>query len=213
MESKAGNNFIRLVLYMPHDYDLISYFASVRNKHLDNPHVPNTVIVRKALEAYASGERYTLPPVRECVPYQDCPRKIYIRVPLKGVKDAQAIELIQKIEELDENVRNSFVKTLLRSCRTQKQALFSFFREEDLVQDEEEAPVIKQVTPKTKRKETIQKKNEERAKQLVESLNTKEEVLDEDCEIEEEVQDAQDDNDESGASSFDFFGALGVIDM
>lgn len=108
MKSKKKTT-VKIVIYKMHDYDLVRYASSLRDKSLNNPTRPFVWMIRDCLEAYAKGEDFSFPDI--VYTNNNLPSKMCFRFKLGDKRDKELLELIEKIKERQ---INSFCKNAIR---------------------------------------------------------------------------------------------------
>ncbi len=104
---------VRVAIYKMHDYDLVKYCVSLKDKSLNNPKTSIASVIKEALNCYISGVEYSAPDISNYSSEdgKSLPSKINVRITLDYDEDAKVIELIENIKERQ---INSFIKSLLR---------------------------------------------------------------------------------------------------
>ena len=185
-QTKRNPLNVKIVIYKMHDFDLIRYAASLKDKTLGNPTRPFVWLIKDCLEAYAKGEDYSFPDI--CYTNKTLPSKICIRFKLDPKKDTELIDILKTIK--DRQI-NSFCKNTIRRYMP-VELLRGYWSD-----DTEKKATIGVNT----RKKAVLADNSV-AEKIIQS-SEKEEVK-----IENKPENAVED---PGTSDFDFFGALGNI--
>lgn len=108
--NKKNEKRVRMVLYKMHDYDLVAYACSLKDKTLGNPKISFYSVVKGLLNQYAKGEVFTAPRIKKFTE-KKLPSKVTIRFTLDEKADKELIELFDNIRDRQ---KNSFLKSLVR---------------------------------------------------------------------------------------------------
>ena len=189
MNTKKDERRVRMVLYKMHDYDLVAYACSLKDKSLGNPKISFYSVVKGLLNQYVKGDTFTAPHIKKFTE-KSLPSKVVIRFTLDKEKDKELIELFNNIRERQ---KNSFLKSLVRrnlnldglSCYYVDGYDYSKFKTNKLT--EPPKPIKKKPELKVQKEEVVEEVKEP-VKKLAETLEFKPE-----------------------STGFDFFGAIGNI--
>lgn len=184
---------VRIAIYKMHDYDLVKYCVSLKDKSLNNPKTSIASVIKEALNSYILGVEYSAPEISTYTSEdgKSLPSKINIRITLDPKEDAKTIELIENIK--DRQI-NSFIKSLLRRSMLTN-GLRCYYS--------------KDYTPESelgvKKKIAKEKKIEEKSRKLIGKITEKPALKEERVVISEVKEEPETDN------SFDFWGTLGPV--
>lgn len=99
-----------MVIYKMHDYDLMEYDASLRNKNLGNAKISFAGVMKGILENYVRGTPFKVPQIKQYSDDKLCSKR-YIRFTLDEKTDADIIKVLDSVKSRQ---INSFLKNLLR---------------------------------------------------------------------------------------------------
>lgn len=187
MENKNEKR-IRMVLYKMHDYDLVAYAWSLRDKTLGNAKISFYSVVKGLLNQYIGKGNFTPPKIKNYTK-KALPSKITVRFTLDKKEDAELIELFENIKDRQ---KNSFLKSLVRR-NLNLDGLACYF---------EESFDYKKYVKENNSNITEFKKPKESKK--VQEKPNKTKIV---------AQKKEEFPDSSESSNFDFFGAIGNINM
>ncbi len=194
MDKKKGKP-VRAVLYKVHDYDLVAYAWSLKDRSLGNAKISLHSVVRGLLNQYVKGEPFKAPRIKRFT-NKSLPSKITLKYMLDPEDDKELIELFDGIKPRQ---RNSFIKSLLRR-NLNEDGLSCYFLE-----DFDSSKYHSHETSETvdlKKAKPQKDKSEKPVKTEVKV----EKVITKAASHSEPVQTASE-------SSFDLFGALGNINI
>lgn len=207
-----------------HDYDLVKYYVSLKDKKLNNPNVRFASVMRHLFLEYLSGEVSSAPEITTFTS-ENMPSKIITRFWLDKEKDKEAIEFLKSIK--DRQI-NSFLKSLLR--RSLDIDGLRCYYSEDYSADSELGR-IKSRDRETKKKRRIKSAENELLQRINEDVLTSEDNTEKSQPIKPNVTKKTNDSDispkkepdisdttvkedqSSSFGGFDFFGAIGNINV
>ena len=206
-----------MILYKVHDYDLVKYYVSLRDKKLNNPNISFAYMMKGLLKDYVSGNNPIAVPIKTYTA-EDIPSKIIVRFTLDTRYDKAEIELIENIR--DRQI-NSFLKSLLR--RSLDTYGLRCYYADDYAPDSElgmqkaaERRIKKEKKFKAVETEFVQKIKKDKPKPAPKKPTEPKEKYEESESISdesyEEVVDGED-TEENTEGDFDFIKAIGNINF
>lgn len=197
---KKNTKRVRMVLYKTHDYDLVSYYMSLKDRSLGNARISFYSVVKGLLNQYVNGEPFKAPKIKRFTE-KSLPSKITVRFTLDRENDKEVIKLI---ENLKERQINSFLKSLVRR-NLNTDGLICYLVDKDMLNAKTGAKKRTSAkTQKTSNRQTVKKKP-------VAPVKMGTVLLESDYKPNSIPEPKPEPEPEEAESSFDFFGALGNI--